>query len=141
MRVQGDPKVYAIENGMRKWITSPAEFSAKGYKWDAIVEVNAAEIAAYSGDSCPNTGVCFSTSTYLGRKITSELQAGARGDQVRILQEFLAKDKSIYPEGKITGYFGAMTKAAVKRFQAKYGINQVGRVGPATMAKLNELMK
>ena len=64
-----------------------------------------------------------------------------RSEQVRLLQEFLAKDKAIYPEGKITGYFGPATKAAVKRFQVKYGISQVGRVGPATMAKLSELMK
>ena len=47
MRAQGDPKVYAIENGARKWITSLAEFNSKGYKWEAIVEVNAVEIEAY----------------------------------------------------------------------------------------------
>lgn len=135
MRVQGDPKVYAIENGARKWITSPAEFNSKGYKWDAIVEVNAAEIAAYQEVSGA-APVAATTG-----KLTMELQAGMRNDQVRLLQEFLAQDKAIYPEGMVTGYFGSLTKAAVKRLQAKYGISQVGRVGPATIAKLNELMK
>jgi len=38
-----------------------------------------------------------------------------------------------------TGYFGAVTKDAVKKFQKKYNIDMVGRVGPITRAKLNEL--
>lgn len=135
MRVQGDPKVYAIENGARKWITSPEEFNLKGYKWDAIIEVNTTEIAAYQ-----EVSVVAPIAATAG-KLTMELQSGMRNDQVKLLQEFLVQDKAIYPESKITGYFGPATKAAVKRFQAKYGISQVGRVGPATMAKLNELMK
>ena len=72
--------------------------------------------------------------------LTRELDSGARGDDVTVLQEFLAKDKDIYPDGSVTGYYGALTTAAVKRFQAKYGISQVGRVGPATLKKLQELM-
>ncbi|MBI4121532.1 MAG: peptidoglycan-binding protein [Candidatus Ryanbacteria bacterium] len=76
-----------------------------------------------------------------GGKLTRELQMGDEGDDVTQLQLFLAQDTEVYPEGKVTGYFGALTKAAVKRFQAKYGIAQVGRVGPLTLAKLNELMQ
>ncbi|MEK7074322.1 MAG: peptidoglycan-binding domain-containing protein [Patescibacteria group bacterium] len=56
----------------------------------------------------------------------------------------MATDKSIYPEGIVSGYFGPKTKAAVERFQEKYGIarkNQPGYgvVGPKTRAKLKEL--
>lgn len=72
--------------------------------------------------------------------LTRELNPGARGDDVKTLQEFLAKDKSIYPEGLATGYYGPATERAVKRFQATYGISQVGRVGPATLKKLQDLM-
>ena len=72
--------------------------------------------------------------------LTKELSPGAKGDDVKALQEYLAKDKDIYPEGLVTGYYGPMTTAAVRRFQAKYGISQVGRVGPATLQKLQELM-
>ena len=72
-------------------------------------------------------------------KFTKELQMGDSGDAVIALQAFLATDSQIYPEAKVTGYFGPATKAAVRRFQAKHGLSQVGRVGPATMAKLNEL--
>lgn len=72
--------------------------------------------------------------------LTHEISLGATGDDVTQLQAFLAADPSLYPEGKVTGYYGSLTVAAVRRFQAKYGISQVGRVGPQTMAKLNELM-
>lgn len=72
--------------------------------------------------------------------ITHELKLGDSSDDVTKLQVFLAADASLYPEGRVTGYYGSLTVAAVKRFQAKYGISQVGRVGPQTLAKLNELM-
>ena len=72
--------------------------------------------------------------------LSRELQMGMSGDDVRALQEFLAKDSAIYPEGIVSGYYGSLTRAAVRRFQAKYGIAQVGRVGPLTLAKLQELM-
>lgn len=72
--------------------------------------------------------------------LTKELSQGVRGDDVKALQEFLAKDASIYPEGLVTGYFGSLTVKAVRAFQAKYGISQVGRVGPVTLKKLQEVM-
>lgn len=39
----------------------------------------------------------------------------------------------------VTGYFGPLTEAAVKRFQQKYGIEPIGIVGPKTRAVLNKL--
>ena len=104
------------------------------------MEVNSTELAAYAETGSTVSVATASTAAIIGR-LTMELQSGMRNEQVRLLQEFLAKDKAIYPEGKATSYFGPATKAAVKRFQAKYGISQVGRVGPQTLAKLNELMK
>lgn len=68
------------------------------------------------------------------------LKVGSEGNDVSALQTFLAKDVSVYPEGIVSGYFGAATQRAIKRFQEKYGIDPVGHVGPATRAKLNELM-
>lgn len=72
--------------------------------------------------------------------ITSQLQVGSTGSQVTELQTYLAGDTALYPEGIVSGYFGELTKAAVNRFQARYGIAQVGQVGPITRAKINELM-
>jgi len=69
---------------------------------------------------------------------------GMSGVDVRLLQEFLAKDPKLYPEGLITGFFGPLTDQAVGRLQVKYGILPegdpvLGYVGPKTRAKLNEL--
>lgn len=70
--------------------------------------------------------------------IASTLAVGSRGNDVLKLQAYLAADKSIYPEGLITGFFGGATEAAVKRFQARHGLPQVGQVGPATRKILAE---
>lgn len=72
--------------------------------------------------------------------LTRQLQIGSSGADVSELQTFLASDPSVYPQGLITGYFGSLTSAAVRRFQAKNGISQVGRVGPQTMAAINSQM-
>ncbi len=64
------------------------------------------------------------------------LSVGSRGEDVERLQQLLAQDKEVYPDGLVTGFFGRMTEAAVKRFQAKYGLSAVGIVGPLTRSKL-----
>src|SRR3989344_5919976 len=51
-----------------------------------------------------------------------DLTVGAKGEDVSRLQQFLAKDSSIYPEGLVTGYFAALTQKAVTRFQQKNNI-------------------
>lgn len=74
-------------------------------------------------------------------RIFSDLVLGSSGNEVTELQLFLARDKTVYPEGLITSYFGRLTELAVKRFQAKHGLPQVGRVGPMTRAKLSEVLR
>src|SRR3989304_8993450 len=58
--------------------------------------------------------------------ITRTLRLGSRDaatdGEVTKLQQFLAQDKTIYPEGLITGYFGSLTQKAVQRWQAKYSV-------------------
>lgn len=68
-------------------------------------------------------------------------QGVGRSSEVMCLQQFLKNQGAdIYPEGYITGTFGSMTQAAVKRFQEKYGIANTGFVGPLTRAKINGLL-
>lgn len=80
--------------------------------------------------------------------ISSDLKKESKGSEVEFLQECLAKDKEVYPDGEITGYFGVKTKTAVIKFQEKYksevlepyGLkNGTGTVGPSTRKKINEL--
>lgn len=73
-------------------------------------------------------------------QITSQLDVGMQNQNVTNLQIFLAANPSIYPEGKVTGYYGSLTEAAVRRFQSQYGLQIVGRVGPLTMVKINNLI-
>lgn len=75
------------------------------------------------------------------------LKIGSSGDDVTRLQQFLARDVSVYPEGRVTGYFGPLTTAAVKRWQVKYNIissgdeasTGYGQVGPRTAAAMAAL--
>lgn len=90
------------------------------------------EIAKLQG--VQNKGYCsqFNSDLYLGM---------ANNNNVRCLQEFLKNQGSnIYPEGLVTGNFGSLTQAAVKRFQAKYSIAQTGYVGPITRGKINQML-
>lgn len=54
-------------------------------------------------------------------EIASTTNVGAQGDQVKLLQLYLAQDPTLYPEGLVTGYFGAKTLKALERYEAKYG--------------------
>lgn len=66
---------------------------------------------------------------------TNNLNIGSQGDDVTELQNRLTQE-GVY-SGPITGYFGQLTFAGVKAYQAKHGISQVGTVGPMTRAQLN----
>lgn len=66
------------------------------------------------------------------------LSVGSTGDEVKNLQTRLLGEG--FFKGEVTGYFGPITQKAVKAFQAKYGISQLGIVGPATRAQLNKLV-
>ena len=74
-------------------------------------------------------------------QLTRQLQEGMQGNDVQALQQMLATDPEIYPEGLVTGYFGSMTKRAVQKFQQRAGIDQVGRVGPQTLARINQIFQ
>lgn len=69
--------------------------------------------------------------------LTRQLQEGMSGSDVGTLQTFLAADRTIYPQGLVTSYFGPLTKSAVSNFQARNGIETVGRVGPITLGVIN----
>ena len=81
--------------------------------------------------------------------VSGNLHLGDTGAEVSQLQSFLSKDKSIYPEGSVTGYFGSMTEDAVRRWQAANGIVATGTpsttgfgvVGPQTLKDINHEME
>ncbi len=75
------------------------------------------------------------------------LRPGITSVDVKRLQQLLVLISGVYPEGKVTGFYGSLTQKAVQRFQAKYNIvtsgtpstTGFGALGPKTRAKLLEL--
>ena len=88
----------------------------------------------------PVSGAARPTSSAGCSAIAAPLASGSSGVGVSQLQQFLGSNAAIYPEAKVTGYYGALTQAAVQRFQAANGIvssgtpssTGYGKVGPKT---------
>ncbi len=86
-------------------------------------------------------GACFFLTQSL---VPRSLDATTQG-QVTLLQQFLAQDPTLYPEGLVTGFFGPATLRAVQRFQVQNGIVNAGTpittgfgaVGRRTRALIN----
>lgn len=64
------------------------------------------------------------------------LQVGDRGDEVRRLQEELARYG--YYEGEIDGVYGNQTRRAVEQFQYQHGLSADGMAGRVTLTVLYE---
>ena len=103
------------------------------------VPVESAPVPAATPEAVPTVETPTSQPEAIPPELTRSLTRGASGDDVRKLQEFLAKDKEVYPDGLITGFFGPLTEGAVKKWQKKHGIEALGIVGPQTRAKLQDI--
>lgn len=87
----------------------------------------------------------LATSEVILPYLTGPFSFGMTSTQVRVLQEYLAKDSAIYPEGLVTGYYGELTKKAVARFQDRFGLatpqdDFYGLAGPQTRAKISSTL-
>ena len=83
-----------------------------------------------------------------GEALAKDLQKGDTGEDVRKLQQCLAQDSAVYPDGTVNGNFGQLTFQAVIRFQEKYASETLapigltkgtGKAGQLTREKLNAL--
>lgn len=72
----------------------------------------------------------------IARQASAMSQLGDRGPEVTVLQERLIELG--YFKGEISGYYGAMTDEAVKKFQQAKGLTPDGIVGTNTQAALEE---
>jgi len=73
-----------------------------------------------------------------------DLRKGMTSEEIKAIQQILASDPDIYPEGTISGYYGPLTEKALKRFREKYGIkdeDKEDRIGQKTLEKLSELLE
>ncbi len=131
----GDPRVYVVENGQKRWIPNPSVFSALGYAWTSILTVPASETYPDGSSKTVSTSVSHPL-------ISIPLYQGVSSPQVRILQETL-KSLGFFPQStSTTTYFGPITKGAVQAFQKAHnlalpGDPAYGYVGPKTREVLN----
>ncbi|MEI6480269.1 MAG: peptidoglycan-binding domain-containing protein [bacterium] len=103
---------------------APKAQAATVAELQAMIAQLTQQIAALSGTTAP------AATTF-----TSNLTVGSTGAEVSALQNFLASKGFLTATAR--GYFGALTKAAVKAYQTSKGIAAVGNVGPQTRAALN----
>lgn len=100
------------------------------------------QYGAGSAAAIPSAGAPASTAQC--PLISRSLKRGSEGDDVARLQRFLALDPSVYPEARVTGYYGPLTEAAIRRFQCKNKLvcegtpesTGYGVAGPRTAALL-----
>ena len=74
-------------------------------------------------------------------KKREEFSYDSRGLQVAEVQALLAQYPTLYPEGLVTGWYGPLTRSAVRRFQERVGLPLTGEVDAATQEKLDGLRK
>lgn len=78
------------------------------------------------------------TTTSRSSSNSGALKEGMSGSKVTQLQSDLKKLG--YLSASPTGYYGSLTKAAVKKLQKKYGLEQDGVAGSATLTKISKLL-
>lgn len=103
-----------------------------------IVALLAARIQQMTAQQVPSQAPPKKADEEFQHTFIEPLYYGLSDDfNVKMLQEALSTLG--YFDGPKTGNFFGLTFDAVKKFQGAYGISTVGRVGPQTRAKLNEL--
>ncbi len=96
----------------------------------------------FAATSCPGKNYPFDEIIQAVNKKEDDtvlLKNGSRGNEVKKLQENL--NKLGFNCGTADGIFGVKTEAAVKAFQKAYSLTVDGIAGPATLGKIEELLK
>src|SRR5262249_9343062 len=66
-----------------------------------------------------------------------KLVPGGSGPEVAVLRQRLAMTDDLAPEHVRGEAYDATVAAAVRRFQARHGLEETGTIGPKTLAALN----
>jgi peptidoglycan hydrolase-like protein with peptidoglycan-binding domain len=73
----------------------------------------------------------------VGITFNRPLSTGSKGADVVVLQTFLEQRGLLeLPAGVVNGFFGALTRVAVAKYQTSVGLPAVGAFGPLTAARV-----
>ena len=136
--------ITVVASGAVSTNTNSSSASQLQAQAQALLAQVAALQAQLGGNAATNAGTGVVRDSSSCPLVGRSLKSGVSGDDVLRLQQFLARDPSIYPEGIVSGYYGALTQAAVQRWQVKYNIVSSGTpattgygvVGPRTAAAI-----
>jgi hypothetical protein len=78
--------------------------------------------------------------TEIKSTLSDSLEEGMTHEDIRKIQKLLATDPDIYPEGITTGYYGRLTREALKRFQMKHNLEVTGEIDEETRELLEEYL-
>lgn len=73
--------------------------------------------------------------------LKDDLREGMSDEDIKKIQEILASDPEIYPEGMTTGYFGPLTKRAIMRLEERHGLKPTGEISSTTKALLEKYLE
>lgn len=88
-----------------------------------LVQIAALKMQMGTGAS---VGTSASACITLTNSLSIEDTDADNNGEVTKLQQFLARDASVYPEGRVTGFFGPATQRAVQRWQKAHSIVSSG---------------
>jgi putative peptidoglycan binding protein len=165
IKIQSDPKVYAVDNGaVLRWVTTEAVATQLyGADWAKFIDdVSPAFFTDYSIGQPLNSASDFPAtllpnisnmpvtpitppsqpsqpdSCIAGIEFTKTMDIGSTGQEVVQLQKLL-QCLGYFPDNfEPTTYYGEITESSVIKFQEANGIDPVGSVGPITRQSLNK---
>ncbi len=106
-------------------------------KAQTIAELQA-QINALLATIASLQGSVGGTSGSMSYTFNSDLTVGSTGSDVVALQTYLEERAFLtMPSGVAKGYFGPLTQAATKSWQASVGLPSTGYFGPLSRAKIN----
>jgi hypothetical protein len=128
------PFTVQMDSNPTTTLTTPASTGTSTSLQSTISSLTA-QIQAAQAQLAALNGGTTTTTTSTSYKFYNPLKLGSTGADVTALQQRLASE-GIY-SGPVTGYYGALTEAAVKKYQGLHSLQQLGNVGPGTRADLN----
>jgi len=135
------PKVYLIENNLKRWIVNEEIFNYFNYNWADILTIDHTVIFV-DGENIIKSETEKTSPAYI---FTRNLYFGLSGEDVKELQKYLNNNGYILAEngygslGQETIFFGRLTKTALIKFQKANNITpMIGYFGPITRGVIEE---